>query len=111
MVATETLDPDGALYRMARTAVGPDVPVIATVDLHANVSDEMAAASDVIVFYRTNPHVDQAERAAEAAGLLRRMLDGSKLEKHHIRMPISAPTVTLLTAQGDRKSTRLNSSH
>src|SRR3546814_8385459 len=69
-------------------------------DLHAKVSDEMAAASDVSVCYRTNPQVDQAERAAEAAGQLRRMLDGSKLEKHHIRMPISAPTVTLLTAQG-----------
>jgi len=100
MVATADTDPDGELYALARAAVGPHRPVIATVDLHANISERMVASVDAIVSYRTNPHVDQRERAAEAALLLRRLLAGERLEKTFIHLPIAAPTVTLLTARG-----------
>jgi microcystin degradation protein MlrC len=100
MTATGDTDPDGKIYALARMAVGPHCPVIATVDLHANISPAMVASADVIVSYRTNPHVDQRERAAEAAGLLRRLLAGERFEKTFLHMPIAAPTVTLLTAQG-----------
>ncbi len=100
MTATESTDPDGAFYAMAREVVGPDVPVVATVDLHANISERMVESTDAIISYRTNPHVDQRERAAEAAGLIRRLLAGEKLAKTFIRMPIVAPSVRLLTASG-----------
>ena len=50
--------------------------------------------------YRTNPHVDQRERAAEAADLLRAMLGGMRTETAFIRLPLTPPTVTLLTAEG-----------
>ena len=100
MVSTGSFDPDGELYRMVRNSVGPDVPVVATVDLHANISEEMAASVDAIIAYRTNPHVDQAERAAEAARLLLRMIDGARLARAFVRLPIVAPSVTLLTARG-----------
>ncbi len=100
MIATEDTDPDGELYALAREAVGPDRPVVATVDLHANISERMAQSVDAIVSYRTNPHIDQAERAAEAAHLMRRLLAGERFEKSFIRLPIAAPPVTLLTAHG-----------
>lgn len=100
MVSTRVFDPDGRLYRMVRDRVGPDVPVVATVDIHANISEEMVAGTDAIVSYRTNPHVDQAERVEEAAGLLRRMLGGERLARVFVRLPIVALTVTLLTARG-----------
>ena len=100
MTATSDPDADGAMYALARHVVGPGRPVVATVDLHANISQRMVDAADVIVSYRTNPHVDQRERAAEAAYMLRRLLDGQRLEKTCIRLPIVAPTVTLLTAHG-----------
>ena len=100
MTSTGSLDPDGELFRMVRDVVGPRAPVVATVDLHANISDEMAASTDAIIAYRTNPHVDQAERAAEAARLLHRLLDGDRLAASFVRLPIVAPTVTLLTARG-----------
>lgn len=100
MTATGDTDPDGKIYAMARAAVGPERPVVATVDLHANISAPMVANADVIVSYRTNPHVDQRQCAAEAADLLRRLLAGERFDKTWIRMPIAAPTVTLLTAQG-----------
>jgi microcystin degradation protein MlrC len=100
MVSTADSDPDGALYALAREAVGPDRPVVATVDLHANISQRMFDNADVIISYRTNPHVDRRERGAEAAPILRRLLAGERFEKTFIHMPIAAPTVTLLTARG-----------
>jgi microcystin degradation protein MlrC len=100
MVSTTDSDPDGALYALARAAVGAHRPVVATVDLHANISQRMVDSADVIVSYRTNPHVDRRERGAEAATLLRRLLAGERYEKTFIRLPIVAPTVTLLTARG-----------
>lgn len=100
MTATDSTDPDGALYAMVRAVVGPDVPVVATVDLHANISDRMAESVDAIVAYRTNPHVDQRECAAEAAGLLRRFMSGERFARTFLRMPIVAPSVRLLTAAG-----------
>jgi microcystin degradation protein MlrC len=100
MVSTADSDPDGELYALARAAVGPDRPVVATVDLHANISQRMVDCADVIISYRTNPHVDRRERGAEAAPLMRRLLAGERFEKTFIHLPIVAPTVTLLTARG-----------
>lgn len=100
MTTTKSTDPDGAYYAMAREIAGPDAPIVSTVDLHANISDRMVAATNAIIAYRTNPHVDQRERAAEAARLIRSLLAGAALEKCFIRMPIVAPSVRLLTAEG-----------
>src|SRR5208282_5129619 len=76
MTSTGELDADGLLYRLVRELVGPAVPIVATVDLHANISDDMVAQADLIVAYRTNPHVDQQARGEEAAQLLGALLDG-----------------------------------
>ncbi|MFN4089888.1 MAG: M81 family metallopeptidase [Alphaproteobacteria bacterium] len=100
MTSTAGSDPDGELYAMVRAVVGPAVPVVATVDLHANISDRMVDSADAIVAYRTNPHVDQRECAAEAAALIRRMLAGERFTKIFVRMPIVTPSVRLLTAAG-----------
>src|SRR6185436_1579986 len=100
MISTADSDPDGELYALAREAIGPDKPVVATVDLHANISQRMFDNADLILSYRTNPHIDRRERGAEAGPLLRRLLAGERFEKTFVRLPISAPTVTLLTARG-----------
>ena len=93
-------DTEGDMMAMIRGIVGPDIPVIATHDLHCNVSERTVDALDALISYRTNPHVDQRERAAEAVDLLQEMLDGMKTQKAFIRMPITPPSVTLLTARG-----------
>ena len=100
MTSTASTDPDGALMEMVRDVVGQDVPVIATLDLHANISERMVAKTDILVSYDTNPHVDQRERAAEAAGLMIEMFDGMKPEPVFIRVPMVSPPVTLLSARG-----------
>jgi len=100
MRATDSGDPDGELFEMVRSLVGSDVPVIATLDLHANISDKMVDNTDVLIAYRTNPHVDQKERAGQAAMVMAEMWGGMKPVTAFIRLPITAPTVTLLTAEG-----------
>ncbi|MFP3325977.1 M81 family metallopeptidase, partial [Planococcus sp. SIMBA_160] len=68
--------------------------------LHANISDTMAASVDTLIAYRTNPHVDQAERAVEAARHLLALMAGETVHTAFLRLPIVPPTVTLLTAAG-----------
>src|SRR4029077_9198842 len=70
-LTTEEDDPEGALFETVRGIVGPDVPVVATFDLHANVSDRMVQLIDAFIGYRTNPHLDMRERGAESAAALR----------------------------------------
>jgi microcystin degradation protein MlrC len=99
-LTTEEDDPDGILFEKVREIVGPDVPIAATLDLHANVSERMVYSIDVFIGYRTNPHLDMRERGAEAAGAIREMLRGLKPQRAFIRLPIVPPTVTMLTAAG-----------
>jgi microcystin degradation protein MlrC len=99
-VTTEDDDPEGALFALVRAIVGPGVPVVATFDLHANVSDRMVDPIDAFIGYRTNPHLDMRERGAEAAAALRELLAGATTQRVRLRLPIVPPTVTLLTAAG-----------
>jgi microcystin degradation protein MlrC len=99
-LTTEEDDPDGVLFERVRQIVGPDVPIAATLDLHANVSERMVRSIDVFIGYRTNPHLDMRERGAEAAAAVREMLAGVEPQRAFIRLPIVPPTVTMLTAAG-----------
>ncbi len=98
-LATEDHDPEGTLLALVRRVVGPDIPVVATFDLHANVSEADVSLLNGFVGYRTNPHLDMRERGAEAAVLLRRLLTGTATCLARIRLPIVPPTVTQLTGK------------
>jgi microcystin degradation protein MlrC len=98
-LATDDHDPEGTLLALVRRIVGPDVPVVATFDLHANVSDADVTLLNGFVGYRTNPHLDMRERGAEAAILLRRLLTGTRTFLTRIRLPIVPPTVMQLTGK------------
>ncbi|ALM84553.1 M81 family metallopeptidase [Bordetella sp. N] len=99
-ITTESDDPDGEVFALVRGIVGPDVPVVATVDLHANVSDRMVDNVNTLISYRRNPHIDMAERGADAARVLRELMAGGKVAVAHIRLPVCAPPTQLLTAPG-----------
>lgn len=98
-LTTEDHDPEGALLAMVRETVGDSVPVVATYDLHANVSAANVELVDAYIGYRTNPHLDMRERGIEAADTMRRLLTGTKTHLARIRLPIVPPTVTMLTGQ------------
>jgi microcystin degradation protein MlrC len=99
-LTTEEDDPEGVLFETVRRIVGAGVPVVASFDLHANVSDRMVDLIDAFIGYRTNPHLDMRERGAESASALRELLGGVKTERVRLRLPIVPPTVTMLTAAG-----------
>ena len=70
MVAEHFDDGEGELLARVRRVVGERVPVVASLDLHANVTRAMMALADGLVAYRTYPHVDMAETGRRAAQLL-----------------------------------------
>lgn len=76
MVCEHTEDGEGELLARIRTALGPDVPVAASLDLHANVTERMAEQADILLPYRTYPHIDQYEVATRVAELVKRTLAG-----------------------------------
>ena len=93
-------DPEGVILERVRKLVGPAVPILATLDLHANVSRKMVDNASVLVAYRTNPHVDMAERGAECAALMREMLNGVASAAGFVKLPFIPPSVTQNTKSG-----------
>jgi len=82
MVTEHHDDGEGELLRRVREVVGKAVPVVASLDLHANVTRAMVEHADALSIYRTYPHVDMAETGARAAGLLMRLISsGRRFEK------------------------------
>ncbi len=74
LVAEKYLDGDAEILRRVRECIGDKVPLIGTIDFHANLTDDMVRWPNVLVGYDTYPHIDQVERGREAATLLNRML-------------------------------------
>jgi len=66
MVTEKYPDAEGELLRRLREIVGPELPIIATLDLHANISPEMVERTTTLLGYDTYPHVDALERGQEA---------------------------------------------
>lgn len=77
MVTEHLEDGEGELLRRVRSVVGPEMPLVTSLDLHANITPEMVARADTMIAYRTYPHVDMAATGARVARHLDRLLDGA----------------------------------
>ncbi|MEI8267128.1 MAG: M81 family metallopeptidase [Betaproteobacteria bacterium] len=84
-VAEHADDAEGELLQRLRDIVGPGLPIVASLDLHANVTQRMLALADALVSYRTYPHVDMADTGALAAELMARRLRAGRKEPLHAR--------------------------
>ena len=73
-VAEHVDDAEGELLARVRGLIGEHMPLVASLDLHANVTQRMLAVADALVAYRTYPHVDMADTGERAAQLLQRRL-------------------------------------
>ena len=79
MVAEGIDDGEGHILAAVRELVGPEIPIIAQLDIHANMSPQMVAMADVIIGHETYPEIDQEQRGLECADVMRRILqDGLK---------------------------------
>src|SRR5262249_52887087 len=69
-------DGEGDLIAAVRAAVGPTVPIAVSLDFHGNLSAAMVEQATLLHGYKTYPHVDMAERGAEAASRLMDVIAG-----------------------------------
>lgn len=76
MATQSSDDGEGELLERLRAKLGPHVPIVVELDLHATVTEKMAANANALISYRTYPHVDMYERMAQAAALLDRAMKG-----------------------------------
>lgn len=69
-------DMDGWWLTQIRELVGPEIPIICTLDPHCFITEAMTSAANALLPYKTNPHIDSFERGAKAAQLLLKTLSG-----------------------------------
>jgi microcystin degradation protein MlrC len=86
-VSEDFPDMDGHWLNLLREKLGKDIPLVGTLDLHANVSPSMTSATDALISYKENPHVDQRQRGKEAAELLLHFLQGKLKPKQILIQP------------------------
>ena len=86
--SVENPDVSGHVLASVRAAVGPDVPVVATLDLHANVTARMAGNADALVGYHTFPHIDHVSCGKRAAVCLARLLEGDRASVSLYKIPM-----------------------
>ena len=92
MVAQHFDDGEGELLRRVRARVGDKVAVVASLDLHANVTTQMLECADILVAYRTYPHVDMFDTGVRAYELLtRRLKTGHRPALAFKRLPYLVP--------------------
>ena len=70
-------DLEGDLLEAVRAVVGPDVPIVATLDLHAHVTEQMVLNADALLAWETYPHRDALETGQRGATALLDILAGS----------------------------------
>ncbi|KAF2161098.1 hypothetical protein M409DRAFT_69960 [Zasmidium cellare ATCC 36951] len=98
-------DAEAELLRRIRAVIGPDVVVSASMDLHGNVSRELAHQTDLITCYRTAPHVDVLETRQRACRNLVNVL-GQSSGGQKPTLPIKAWIPLPILLPGEQTSTR-----
>ncbi|WFU19631.1 M81 family metallopeptidase [Bradyrhizobium sp. CB3481] len=92
MVTEHYDDGEGEILARVRKVIGPDLPLVASLDLHANVSPEMIAHADALIAYRTYPHVDMADTGRACARHLALLLKSKmRLAKAFRQLPFLIP--------------------
>ncbi|QRG70700.1 M81 family metallopeptidase [Brevibacillus choshinensis] len=94
-VAEGVDDLEGALLKAVRQQVGYDIPLIVTLDLHGNITDEMIQQADILLGVHLYPHTDCYERGLEAVQLAEKMVKGELAPRmHRVKLPLIVPTST-----------------
>jgi len=104
MVTEESDDGEGDLLAELRRR-HPRLPITVALDMHANMTDAMVENCDIIVGYRTYPHIDVRRTGERAGELLLRMMDGKiKPRMAWGRRPMLPHTLRMATADEPMKT-------
>jgi microcystin degradation protein MlrC len=103
--AQGTDDCDGVIVEAVRDLVGPDVPLIVTLDLHANLTAKIANLANGVIGYKTYPHTDMYETGQAAAELMLRTLRGEiRPVVGMYKLPLIVPPENQQTTHGPMKT-------
>src|ERR1700691_4429797 len=92
MVSEHFDDGEGEILARVRRVIGPDLPLVVSLDLHANVTPQMVEHADALIAYRTYPHVDMADTGRAAARHLALLLrTKQRLAKAFRQLPFLIP--------------------
>lgn len=94
-------DVEGCVVSIARQILGPDRPIVMSLDLHANITRRMVQNVNAIVGYHTYPHVDMFETGQKAARLMMRIMKGECRPTMAFRkLPLIIPAENSQTYRG-----------
>jgi microcystin degradation protein MlrC len=94
-VAEGVDDIEGALLKDIRALVGPTVPIVVTLDLHGNLTQETLDYADALFGVHLYPHTDMYDRAEEAMEIIPKILSGEvKPTMHLTKLPLMIPLTT-----------------
>jgi microcystin degradation protein MlrC len=91
MVTEHYEDGEGELLERIRAIVGPRLPIVVSLDLHANLTERMVRHASALVVCRTYPHVDLAETGGRSAEIMDRLLRHGPLAKAMRRADFLVP--------------------
>src|ERR1700712_1490630 len=92
MVTEHLDDGEGEILKRVRKIIGKDLPLVVSLDLHANVTPQMVEHADALIAYRTYPHIDMADTGRAAARHLALLLQsGQKFAKAFRQLPFLIP--------------------
>jgi len=101
MVAEHHSNADGETLERLRKVVGPDLPLMLTLDMHGNLSPRMAELPEVTIAYRSYPHVAQRQRGIECARIMAQTLRGAAHPVQAYRkLPLLIHIVQQFTGEG-----------
>ncbi len=95
-VSEDISDMDGDWLSKLRNSLGESIPIMGTLDLHANVSTKMVSTTNALVAYKRNPHLDQRQTGREAADLMVRYLRG---EINPVQVLVQVPVAISIEQQ------------
>ena len=100
MVAANAADGEGELLKAIR-AIAPDTPIAVALDLHGNVTPAMAENADILVSFKTYPHIDMAETGEHAGRLMMDWLAGRlRPVTRLMQLPLLSHTLRSNTNEG-----------
>jgi microcystin degradation protein MlrC len=101
MCAQGTDDCEGALVETIRAVVGNEIPLVLTLDLHANMTAAIARLADAVIGYKTYPHIDVYQTGEAGARILLEALRTGKRPVTEMRkIPMILPAENMQTSGG-----------
>ena len=103
-------DSEAELLRRIRRVIGPETVVSTSMDLHGNVSRDLAHQTDLITCYRTAPHEDVMETKSRACRNLVELLHKRRETAQpdcRTPLPVKAWIPVPILLPGEQTSTRV----